>query len=56
MEKRIILAPISANKWQEPCLNLAAILDIFFLCNIQFGRALVKCGLFSWAQFLICTL
>ena len=38
MEKRIILAPISANKWQEPCLNLAAILDIFFLSNIHLGE------------------
>lgn len=28
MEKRIILAPNSANKWQEPCPDLPAILDI----------------------------
>lgn len=55
MEKRMILAPISANKWQEPCLNLAAILDILvFFCNIRMSAGQMR--VFSWAHFLSYTL
>lgn len=53
MEKRMILAPISANKWQEPCLNLAAILDILvFFCNIRMSAG-QKCGFFLGLNFCL---
>lgn len=53
MANRIILAPISANKLQEPCLNLAAILDI--LCdrwsNISWAQAFFKMSS-DWSKFV----
>lgn len=50
MEKRMILAPISVNKWQEPCLNLAAILDILvFFSNERWSNA----GFFLGSLFVL---
>lgn len=49
----MILAPISVNKWQEPCLNLAAILDILvptvFFSNERWSNA----GFFLGSIFVL---